>query len=318
MINSKTDIKTDFFSLLNTNDIFKICSITVVALMMAALLPSLIGIIWFERFGSDKKRTQINLLDVSIIWTVFQCGCLVQLCDIIQYLTGPMPEIYCLMQAIFRSSVTSDFLLFFDAIIIVRYMYIFVLKNPAAFHDDFWYRFINIWIKSFSLIFQGAWHILAVRQPIGFYICCGRDPSSDNPKSTKVYEGIEIFSLLLHIFAYIRIKRYKQKGSVAPEPGNTFQKGLILVEIESNTLATLAINSFNILALCMTTFSVIVVNRLDPKTLNEYPYHFFVYLSFLISPTVFCCVSVFQLFFLNKPLLKSIKNEVKMYFTSRN
>ena len=178
------------------------------------------------------------------------------------------------------ATVTSDFLLFFDAIIIVRYMYIFVLKNPAAFHDDFWYSFINIWIKSFSLIFQGAWHILAVRQPIGFYICCGRDPSLDNPRSTRVYGGIEIFSLLLHMLVYIKIKRYKQKGSVAPEPRNIFRKGIVLVDIESNTLATFAINFFSIFALCLTTVNVIVSNRLDPKTLNEYPNHFFVYYVF--------------------------------------
>jgi hypothetical protein len=304
----------DFFSIINVNDTFKIISITFAILMMAALLPFLAGIVWFERFGSDKKRTLINMLVVSIILTVFQCGCLVQTIDIIRYLSGPWSEVFCLMQAILRSSLISDFLLYYDAIIIIRYLYIFILKNPAAFQDEFWYRFINIWIKSFSLIFQGAWHILAIRQPIGFYICCGRDPSLDNPRSTRVYGGIEIFSLLLHMLVYIKIKRYKQKGSIAPEPRNIFQKGIVLVDIESNTLATFAINFFSIFALCLTTVNVIVSNRLDPKTLNEYPNHFFVYYVFLVSPTALSCFSVAQFYFLNKQLLKSFKNELKLYF----
>jgi hypothetical protein len=307
------DISTDFFSLLSVNDTFKIVSITFALLMMAAILPFLAGIIWFERFGSDKKRTLINKLVVSIILTVFQCGCFVQTSDIIRYLSGPMPDVFCLIQAILRSSFLSDFLLYFDAIIIIRYLYIFVLKNPAAFQDDFWYHFINFWIKSFSLIFQGSWHILAVRQPVGFYICCDRDPSLDNPEPTIIYGGLEIFSLLLHIFAYVKIKRYKEKRSVGPEPRSIMQKGSVLVEIETTTLATLAINTFNMFALCLTTFNVIVANKLDPKTFNEFPNHYFVYYAFLISPTVFSCWSVGQFYFSNKLLLKSFKNEFKSF-----
>jgi hypothetical protein len=97
----------DFFSIINVNDTFKIISITFAILMMAALLPFLAGIVWFERFGSDKKRTLINMLVVSIILTVFQCGCLVQTIDIIRYLSGPWSEVFCLMQAILRSSLLS-------------------------------------------------------------------------------------------------------------------------------------------------------------------------------------------------------------------
>ena len=98
------------------------------------------------------------------------------------------------------------------------------------------------------------------------------------------------------------------------EPRNIFQKGIVLVDIESNTLATFAINFFSIFALCLTTVNVIVSNRLDPKTLNEYPNHFFVYYVFLVSPTALSCFSVAQFYFLNKQLLKSFKNELKLYF----
>jgi hypothetical protein len=307
--------ETIFFSLLNVNDIFKIVSIIFVLLIMVVVLPFLVGIIWFERFGSDKKRTLINKLVVSIIVTVFLCGCLVQTGDIIRYLSGPMPQMFCLIQATLRSSFLTSLLLLYDAIIIVRYLYIFVLKNPAAFHDEFWHRFIIIWIKIFCLIFQGSWHILADRQPIGFYICCGRDPSEDNPTPTKVFGGIELFSLLLHIFVFVRIKRYKQTATIDPEePRSLFRKGLVLHEIEANTSVTLGINTFSIFALCLTTINVIVSNRLDPKFFNQYPNHFFVYYIFLISPTVLSCCSIVQYYISCKLLLKSFKNEFKYHF----
>ena len=36
-----------------------------------------------------------------------------------------------------------------------RFAYIFWLKNPAAFHDDFWCFFLSIWINAFGLVCQG-------------------------------------------------------------------------------------------------------------------------------------------------------------------
>jgi hypothetical protein len=35
--------------------------------------------------------------------------------------------------------------IFLDAIIIVRYLLIFWIKNPENFKDDFWSHFVNIW-----------------------------------------------------------------------------------------------------------------------------------------------------------------------------
>ena len=85
-----------------------------------------------------------------------------QMTDIIRHAWGPLPQWVCLVQAIVKSTTSSDFLLFYDAIIVVRFVYIFVLKNPAAFADDFWCFFINVAVKSFSVIFQSIWHLTAM------------------------------------------------------------------------------------------------------------------------------------------------------------
>ena len=55
----------------------------------------------------------------------------------------------------------TQIFLFFDCIALTRYMYIFCLKNPAAFKDDFWCRVAVAWIKAFSFLITGGWYFLA-------------------------------------------------------------------------------------------------------------------------------------------------------------
>jgi hypothetical protein len=43
-------------------------AIVLSVLLSLLVIPSLYGIIWFERFGSDSKRTLINQLFASICW----------------------------------------------------------------------------------------------------------------------------------------------------------------------------------------------------------------------------------------------------------
>jgi hypothetical protein len=40
------------------------------------------------------------------------------------------------------------------AMTFIRYIFIFWLKNPAAFHDDFWLLFINLWSILFGVVTQ--------------------------------------------------------------------------------------------------------------------------------------------------------------------
>jgi len=131
----------NFFSGLTEMTNFKMFSIAFALLGCCIILPTLTGIIWFEKFGSDNKRTLINRLVSSVCWTFIQYVAIVLVVDIIRHLLGPLPNALCFAQVILRSSASSDLLLFYDAIISIRFVYIFVLKNPAAFHDEFWIRF---------------------------------------------------------------------------------------------------------------------------------------------------------------------------------
>jgi len=58
---------------------------------------------------------------------------------------GPLPANLCLLSFTIKLAITTQGLLYLNAIILSKYLFIFWLKNPTAFHDDFWSFFYDIW-----------------------------------------------------------------------------------------------------------------------------------------------------------------------------
>ena len=110
------------------------------------------GIIGFEKFGSDVRRIFINKIVSSVCWSVISILVLVQAPDMVFYLYQPFPELYCLFNIVCRNVFVIQILLFFDAIIIFKYISIFWLKNPLNFKDDFWCVFTNVWVVIFRSV----------------------------------------------------------------------------------------------------------------------------------------------------------------------
>ena len=73
----------------------------------------------------------------------------------------------------FKFFAVSSMILFLDAIISMRYVYIFVLKNPAAFNDDFWQRFTTFWIFSCTSILTFTAFFKIRCQSLALNICDG-------------------------------------------------------------------------------------------------------------------------------------------------
>ena len=224
---------------------------------------------------------------------------------------GPLPQTYCFFQAVIRSAIAAEFLLYLDAIVGIRFIYIFCLKNPAVVKDEFWSCFINWWIKCFSFIFQLTWHMNSERQPIGFYICCGKDPTGDYNQPITARGSIEIFSFFLHIYVTTKVALYRHKFSVGPPTLSQFVKSLSLNDIESRSLSSFTTSLLNFALICLTSTNVIVLNKLEPATLNQYPYIIFVYYAFLVSPCLLTLFAIIFYYILHKPLTKVIKWELK-------
>ena len=71
----------DFFSGLFENRPSKVIFVIVSIVGGFVLLPLVYSIIWFEQFGSDKKRTLINKFVSSVCWTCFEWFFTVQVRD---------------------------------------------------------------------------------------------------------------------------------------------------------------------------------------------------------------------------------------------
>jgi len=73
---------------------------------------------------------------------------------IFRYMFGPLSPTICFIELVLKNSIVTQMMFFLDGIIIARYLFIFWLKNPAAFNDEFWDQFVTIWIVSFANISQ--------------------------------------------------------------------------------------------------------------------------------------------------------------------
>ena len=99
------------------------------------------SIIWFEHYGVDLKRTLINKSIASMCW----CGVYLESVGFwvssARFLFGPLSSAVCYVKTALTYSVLASALVFQDISLVARYFYIFVLKNPAAVEDEFW------WVK---------------------------------------------------------------------------------------------------------------------------------------------------------------------------
>jgi hypothetical protein len=113
---------------------------------------SVYGIIWFEKFGSDLKRIFINRIVSSICWYFILYLVVIQIPELFWFFYQPMPEFLCLINLFLRNAFFTQVVLFLDVIVISRYIFVFWMKDPLSFQDDFWHIFINIWIVIFRLV----------------------------------------------------------------------------------------------------------------------------------------------------------------------
>ena len=144
----------DYFSQLFENRPSKIIGVISTWLSILVYIPLLYSIIYFENFASDKKRTILNKLVSSICWCGIHYQVFCQVPEMIRYCFGPLPPFICYLHFVIKNIIVTQGILFYDSITILRYLFIFWLKNPSNFWDDFWTTYLNIWIAMFATISQ--------------------------------------------------------------------------------------------------------------------------------------------------------------------
>ena len=93
----------DFFEPAFRNVPLKLTIICATLAMVIFQILSGYGIIWYEKYGSDKKRILVNRLLTSLCWTGIVVDIMVTPLDMLRYFYGPLPVQLCYFQLILKN-----------------------------------------------------------------------------------------------------------------------------------------------------------------------------------------------------------------------
>lgn len=180
----------------------------------------LIGIIWYEKCGSDPStRTLINKLTSAFCTMLLVMN--LTLTNYVAYvhLTGPSGIRLCSFSIFCSNFFLCLGLLYLDTIIILRYMYIFWWKNVGAINDRAFSLFSTVNNIVIAFLIGIILYILGFNQNINYFICCGQDPRKTNRDAVWINVSpvfsFDIFCLLpalscaIHLFIFIKVIIHK-------------------------------------------------------------------------------------------------------------
>ena len=137
----------------------------------------------------------------SLVWTGLEYFIIALPLDVARYVHGPLPETLCSFHVMLKNIMNFQTTSFCDAVTTARFLFIFYLKNPSEFQDEFWHIFVNIWIVLFGTLLQFVYVYLPGMQPISYYICAGLDPrlvtEETSVKRNYIFNFLLLISLVL-------------------------------------------------------------------------------------------------------------------------
>jgi len=216
-------------------------------------------------FYETYLRTLINQILSTNLFRILIWNCTVQLLTFVRYVYGPLPSLWCYVMLVLRSSFMLQGLMLLDAMIIVRYSFIFHLKNPTSAQDDFWNFFINLLVTLAGILTQTVYAIQPGKNPLHYYICVGRIPRSQLSNEVKMnYSSltIVIISSLLHIFTWFRLYLISRK--------KTLQQDCLNVVINKESLANVTGNLLSVFIILLASAIPNHVNTIDFETLDQH------------------------------------------------
>ena len=220
---------------------------------------------------------------------------------------GPLPHYMCVLNIHLKNAVFNQQILFITGMITSRYMFIFWLKNPAAFQDDFWSLFINMWIVGYSILKQCSSFMMPGRYTFFYYICTGKNPLPAENVPLKSGLDLTILTLtmfFLHIFVVSRAYFYKQKHDPQPKQRIGFHR------YSTESLFDLTTTIGIVLASTTISFMLWKLNQIKLAEFNYYPNYLYEYFVRMIAINL-CELIVVLLHFKRNPKFRlAIKHEV--------
>ena len=206
-----------------------------------------------------------------------------------------------------KSSVLCTSLLFLNGTKVAKYAYIFWLKNPTSFADDFWCHFLSLWIYLTTLLWMYTLNYLTGRTSVAYLICTGQGlttPDRSPATAYTVYAVILLASLIIHIFINVKIKIYKER-TVGE---SSTSKKYFMANMDIQTLTNYSTNFVILIVLLVSVFFMHKLNQIELIQVNEFPNYIYVYYINLFSPVFVINLNIISLF--RKDMIrKSFKEE---------
>ena len=209
----------DFFEEMYSDSALK--KVTIVVFFFGFILGLIaeIGIIWYERNGDHNYRTVLNQLFSTVSWITICYLLLVYFPDGLRYLIGPYPEMFCDLHLFLKNFFTCCFILLFDSIICLRFIFIFKWGKFSVFDDNLLANFLRISILVLSFWMALVKLMSVGRKPLNYFMCAGLDPEEENgpnetSKVTKKYDTTGILTFLsfaLHLVISVKIFLYQRR-----------------------------------------------------------------------------------------------------------
>jgi hypothetical protein len=205
-----------------------------------------------------------------------------------------------------------------NATTFLRYVFVFWLKNPGAFNDEFWHIFINIWVVSFSFVFQLPQAIAPSIGLIDYHVCTGENPTYLLliPPFNKSY--VEIFGIFLQIYVYTKIRIFKKKSQTQIEPLSTAKlwKDNFITNIEKTSISSFISNSISFFLILLGAVIAILRTFKDCLDLQMSSKYLLFYIYDLLLPLI-CCICLIIAFYQKRvTMFQSICKEFKESFLS--
>jgi hypothetical protein len=280
-----------------------------VILIICCLLFSLLnialslGLIWFERFGSDKRRTLLNKLVSSLCYRILQWIIFCQSSDLIRYTFGPMPLTLCAFIVVLKTSIRLQILLLFDMMQITKYIFTFHLKNPSAITEDFWSKFISLLLTMYGYIFCFTLFMVDSRKPVFFYICADADMLPDLKLPKRTYGFPELVSLVLIVCVQAKLLYFKCKPNSPP-----------VFKSDECSLANFRIIFISVGAIGLFSTLAMKTIPLTEADINNYPYFIYMQVLQLLGPNFLYFILSTVYYFNHSQIKYFIYQNIKDHF----
>jgi hypothetical protein len=280
-----------------------------------------------EYTNDQPRKTLINELVSRIQYiqiTYTLTGCLI---PVILFSYGPLPQFVCQIDEILRPAHIIQIVIMLDAILIIRYLFVFHLKNPTGTQDDFWSFFLTLWSFIASFLIQGVFSSWPGHNPNMFYICIGKFPAGHDQKNGKRNIFINVLfliSFLAHLAAGYRYYLYKreERKNLVPNVSTSLQA--TISNINKSMVTSLFTNFCAITFILGLSYAAHRMISMDKQHVNEFSEYIWIYMFCLYGQVISLLFALLMFFYQNPAswgyikhgvmdsLVGSIYNKIKM------